>query len=240
MPDDVTADVRGVPMQEQGPRALPVEAVTALLREVRSTRNERQRVRDEAALAMLIYGGLRVQEVCDVQLRDLDLDGGVVVVRKGKGGKFRRVPLHADALPLLRRYLRVVRCPDGLPPVGSDAEREPLLLGVRGTSRTNVTPRSLQRMVARYGKRAAARLEAQAEQAPTLERAAELHWLAHRLAQVTPHTLRHSLARRMLHGGAKLTEVRAVLGHSRLDTTAQYLVANEDDLRDAIGKAGVS
>jgi len=63
------------------------------------------RARDEALLALLVYAGLRVQEVCDLQLRDLDLGSGTVTVRSGKAGKARRVPLHSDAERMLRRYV---------------------------------------------------------------------------------------------------------------------------------------
>jgi site-specific recombinase XerD len=58
-------------------------------------------------------------------------------------------------------------------------------------------------------------------------------------ARATPHTLRHSLARRLLASGANLPEVQRVLGHSRLSTIGIYLTPSEDDLRLAVGRAGV-
>jgi integrase len=69
-----------------------------------------------------------------MQLRDLDLEGGMLTVRSGKAGKARRVPLHLDAARLLRRYLELVRCPEGLPALGSDQERERLLVGIAVTT----------------------------------------------------------------------------------------------------------
>ena len=57
---------------------------------------------------------------------------------------------------------------------------------------------------------------------------------------MTPHQLRHGLARRLLTTGATLPEVQRVLGHSRLETTARYLTPSEDDLRAAIGRAGLT
>ena len=45
---------------------------------------------------------------------DLDLDGRTVTVRAGKAGKFGRVPLHAEAVSLLRRYLAARGLPDVL------------------------------------------------------------------------------------------------------------------------------
>ena len=41
-----------------------------------------------------------------------------------------------------------------------------------------------------------------------------------------PHTLRHTLATRMLENGVPLTEVADVLGHETIDTTAIYTKVN--------------
>jgi site-specific recombinase XerD len=59
------------------------------------------------------------------------------------------------------------------------------------------------------------------------------------LETVTPHMLRLSLARRMLELRAQLPEVQRVLGHSRLSTTGVYLTPSEEDLRSALGRAGL-
>ncbi len=40
--------------------------------------------------------------------------------------------------------------------------------------------------------------------------------------KATPHQLRHAFATQMLLGGAKITDVRALLGHSALETTQIY------------------
>jgi len=86
---------------------------------------------------------------------------------------------------------------------------------------------------------AAERLRLDAEREPDLVRAGVLSDLARRLMEATPHTLRHSLARRMIERGADLGEVQRVLGHSSIATTGRYLTPSEDDLREAIGWAGV-
>ena len=63
---------------------------------------------------------------------------------------------------------------------------------------------------------------------------------AEQLEKVAPHVLRHSLARRMLKNGARLPEVQRGLGYTRLSTTGIYLTPSEDDLRAALGHAGLS
>lgn len=242
--DNPIKGIEDVPSTQLSPRSLPDEAVDALLRAVRDEKDPRLRLRDEALLALLIYGGLRVQEACDAQLRDIDVAGGTIIVRSGKGGKARRLPLHSDAQRIIERYLREVRCPAGMPSIGSDLEREAFLVGMQITSvgrplSPGIKTREARQRVADLGKVAATQLRDAARRERSLERAEQLRTLAGQLDAVSPHLLRHSLARRMLKKGAQLPEVQRMLGHSRLSTTGIYLTPNEDDLRKAIERAGL-
>jgi integrase len=99
--------------------------------------------------------------------------------------------------------------------------------------------RLVQRIVSGRAREAAERLQRDAEREGDLARAGELLNLVRRLLAATPHTLRHSLARRMIERGADLGEVQHVLGHSNIATTGRYLTPREDDLREAIGRAEV-
>jgi integrase/recombinase XerC len=242
--ENPTTGIEDVPSTSLAPRSLPDQAVDALLRAARNESDLRLRLRDEAFLALLIYAGLRVQELCDVQVRDVDLAGGTVTVRSGKGRKARRLPLHSDAQRLLQRYLHEVRCPAGLPPIGSEQEREPLLVGMQVTVRERplipgIKTRVVRQRITDLGRQAAAQLREAAKRERSLERAERLKTLAQQLDVVSPHMLRHSLAKRMLNNGAQLSEVQRVLGHTRLSTTGIYLTPSEDDLRAAIGRAGI-
>ena len=234
-------DILSTPL---APRSLPDQAVDALLRAARNERDLRLRLRDEALLALLIYAGLRVQEACDVQLRDVDLAGGTVTVRSGKGGKARRLPLHPDAQCIVQRYLSEVRCPSGTPPIGSEQEREPLLVGMQVTVLERplvpgIKTRVVRQRITALGRQAAEQMRAAVRRERNLERAERLRILAELLETVSPHMLRHSLAKRMLKNGAQLPEVQRVLGHTRLSTTGMYLTPSEDDFRMAIGRAGI-
>lgn len=242
--ENPTRAIEDVPSVPLAPRSLSDQAVDALLRTVRNERDPRLRLRDEALLALLIYTGLRVQEVCDLQVRDVDLAGGTVTVRSGKGGKARRLPLHPDAQRLLQRYLHEVRCPAGLPPIGSDQEREPFLVGMQITVVgrplvPGIKPRVIRKRITDLGRQTASHLREAAKRERNLERAERLKILAQQLDDISPHVLRHSLAKRMLKNGAQLSEVQRVLGHARLSTTGVYLTPSEDDVRAALGRAGI-
>lgn len=165
--ENPASDLEDVPIDPLAPRSLPTEAVDALLGPARAEKHILLRMRNEVLLALLIYTGLRVQEACDLQLRDLDLGGRTITVRSGKAGKARRVPLHPDAERLLRRYLNVVRCPEGAPTIGSDQERERLLVGIAMTTkgqptRVGITQRVAQRVVQQLGQSAAQQLRMEA------------------------------------------------------------------------------
>ena len=64
--------------------------------------------RNAAIVAVLLHG-LRVSEVCDLELADVSLmpRRGLVIVRSGKGGVYREVPLNKDARQALQTWLDV-------------------------------------------------------------------------------------------------------------------------------------
>lgn len=62
-------------------------------------------LRDRAIVLTLYSGGLRASELCRLRLQDVDLDGSLVKVWKGKGGKDAVVPLSPDAVAAVRDYL---------------------------------------------------------------------------------------------------------------------------------------
>lgn len=98
--------------------------------------------RDWAALALMRYAGLRVAEVCVLEIADIQLAErmGMVLVRHGKGDKQRQVELNEEAVMALMAWL-------GQRPQGGEA----LFIGKRGEA---LEPRGVQRMVAEMGERA--------------------------------------------------------------------------------------
>lgn len=62
--------------------------------------------RQKAILTLIYSLGLRVGELCNLRVSDVDTDRMLVHIRQGKGRKDRYVPLAERSLPLLRCYLR--------------------------------------------------------------------------------------------------------------------------------------
>lgn len=62
-------------------------------------------LRDRAILELLYSSALRARELVQLDLTDIDLAGGVLLVRRGKGRKDRVVPIGRIAATLTRRYV---------------------------------------------------------------------------------------------------------------------------------------
>lgn len=86
------------------PRVLDVDQVNALL-EV-SPANELE-VRDLAMWELLYSSGLRVSELANINLMDMDLSARTVHVVSGKGQKARLLPLGNKAVTAIRAWLLV-------------------------------------------------------------------------------------------------------------------------------------
>ena len=75
----------------------------ALMRAVR----EGGRARDEAMIGIMLHAGLRVSEICALERVDIYISdrAGKVAVRKGKGNKYREVPLNKTIRKIISRWL---------------------------------------------------------------------------------------------------------------------------------------
>jgi site-specific recombinase XerD len=100
-----TDGVKGVPASPRSPKSLEKREVDRLIRMAERSGKKR----DLALLQVLRHTGLRVGELCDLRLADIDLSErkGTLTVRQGKGAKHRTVPLNADVRHALGVYLAV-------------------------------------------------------------------------------------------------------------------------------------
>ncbi len=172
------------------PKVLPVDEVFAIV-EMPSLKTVLG-LRDRAILEMLYGGGLRISELCGLNLLDVDRSQRIVRVM-GKGSKERLVPVNAGAVRALEAYL--ARRGELLATLKPGQDPEAMFLNFRGG---RLTPRSIARHLDAYVVQCA------------LQR------------KVSPHALRHSFATHLLGGGADVRSIQELLGHASLSTTQRY------------------
>lgn len=66
-------------------------------------------LRDRALIEVLYSTGIRLAELTGLDLDDLDPKRGLIMIRHGKGGRSRTIPIGERAVDWLGRYLRQVR-----------------------------------------------------------------------------------------------------------------------------------
>jgi integrase len=99
------------------PRKLPEYTeerdISALLKSIETKATHKKSAeRDLLIIQLALHTGLRRAELANLDVRDIHLDQGILVVRNGKGGKDAVVPLNATISELLRIYLKPSMAPD--------------------------------------------------------------------------------------------------------------------------------
>lgn len=168
----------------------------------RSTRAGR---RDATLLATLYDTAARVQELADLSVRDLRLDGPAMAALTGKGRKTRHVPLDANTTALLADYLAEQQLG------GPGNEDHPVFFNQH---RAKLSRGGIAWILRKYQARAADR--------PLTN------------AHLSPHTLRHSRAMHLYDAGVPLPYIRDILGHVDLSTTEIYARASTEAKRKAL------
>lgn len=142
-------------------------------------------LRHRVLLMMIYSAGLRVSEVCALELKDIDSDRMQVHVRQSKGRKDRYVALSSIMLRALRKYYQNER---------------PVKWLFNGKEPGNpMAPPGVQWVMREAVKKAGIRKKA------------------------TVHTLRHSYATHLLEAGLDLVTVKEQMGHTRIESTLEYL-----------------
>jgi integron integrase len=199
------------------PVALSMPEAAALLAAMQGT---------HALMAALIYGGgLRVSECCELRVKDLDFDQGLVLVRAGKGAKDRSTLLPEAGRSELRAHLRRVEAvhradrdtglagvwlPDAVERKYPNAGRELGWFWVFPSRTLSTDPRAgivRRHHVHETGIQKAVKLAAQK---------AKIH------KPVSVHTLRHSFATHLLLNGVDIRQIQEYLGHAHVETTMIY------------------
>ncbi|MBM7624128.1 tyrosine recombinase XerC [Sporohalobacter salinus] len=163
-------------------------------------------IRDLAIVKVFIHCGLRVSELVNLNLDDIDYQDESIKFY-GKGNKERYVPLHGDVIETIKKYLTYR---ETITPSNEDA-KEALFLSTRG-NRINV--RTVQKMVKKYAKKAGVR----------------------NASKITPHKLRHTFASLLYQKTKDLRVLQDLLGHSNISTTQIYTHTDKEQRKNAINE----
>jgi integrase/recombinase XerD len=198
---DPTENLESPKIRQSLPSYLRKEEVERLL-SAPST-NTPVGLRDRAMLEVLYSTGLRVSELLNLRISDLDMRMGCVRCI-GKGDKERLVPIGRKAIAAVEAYLAGAR-PKllrwGAPPPHNHV----LFLTVAGRRLSRIT---IWKILHDYGVKLGLR------------------------GRLTPHKLRHSFATHLLEGGADLRSVQLMLGHADIATTQIYTHVVEERLKE--------
>lgn len=145
-------------------------------------------IRDKAMLELLYATGIKVSELIDLTVRDINLQIGIVHLHSDK--KERIIPIYPAAVKSIADYLVNVRSAIVL-----EDNEDRLFTNMNGQP---MSRQGFWKIVKHYAESAGIKKD------------------------ITPHTLRHSFAAHLLENGAKLSDIKEMLGHSDLSSTQIY------------------
>ena len=183
---------------------------------------------EEAVMGKLLYGcGLRVLECMRLRVKDVDLSGGKVEVRGGKGDKDRVLTMPKSLVGLLEAQLKRCRVifekdrVDGVAGVylpGAYEVKNPSAgeswpwFWLFPSGNLSADPRAIGVERRHHAHEArVGRALAGAVRTVALEK------------KVTAHTLRHSFATHLVLRGVDIRSVQELLGHTDIRTTMVYI-----------------
>ena len=156
--------------------------------------------RNYAILEMMYDTGVRVSELCNLKITDIDYNDDFITIF-GKGKKERSIPLLKPLKAALMDYMNFSR--SILLAKSKDAPTDVLFLNHRGGP---LTTRGVRVVLDEITEKTAENIK------------------------VHPHMVRHSFATHLLNGGADLRSVQKLLGHVNLATTQIYTHVSREQL----------
>ena len=149
--------------------------------------------RDLAMIDLLYSTGIRVGELVNLNISDVDFEARECVVF-GKGGKERKVYFDAKSKLHLQAYLSSRVDDNEALFVTLDAPHDRLKI-----SGVEIRMRSLGRI--------------------------------NNMTRIHPHKFRRTMATRAIDKGMPIEQVQKILGHSQIDTTMQYAMVNQSNVK---------
>jgi integrase/recombinase XerD len=100
--EDVVKAIESPKIEKHLPQVLSVDEVMSILNQIDLSKP--LGLRNQALLELIYGSGLRVSELLDIEMEDIHLNQGYIMV-KGKGSKERMVPISDPAVVALRNYI---------------------------------------------------------------------------------------------------------------------------------------
>ncbi len=161
-------------------------------------------VRDRAILEVLYATGIRVSEITEANLEDINLRMGFVTC-KGEHGKARIVPMGRPAKAALEEYVYDARPKLLRKDQEKGKEERALFVNYAGD---RITRQGLWKIIKEYAKKAGIE------------------------SNITPQTLRNSFAVHMIQNGADIKSLQELLGHEDPSATQVFLSVTKSRIKD--------
>ncbi|MBC9786727.1 tyrosine-type recombinase/integrase [Heliobacterium chlorum] len=103
VPDNPAELVDRITVPQATPKWLNRNEQNTLIRAVR----QHGKIRELVMVTLMLHTGVRVQELCDIRLKDITISDrkGTLVIPNGKHSKYREIPLNVDCRRVLQRYV---------------------------------------------------------------------------------------------------------------------------------------
>lgn len=161
--------------------------------EIEKLRDHCENKRDLAMIDLLYSTGIRVGELVNLKIPDIDFEARECVVF-GKGGKERKVYFDAKAKIHLQEY------------INSRKDKNPSLFVTLDAPYDTLKISGVEIRMRRLGRRL-------------------------NLPSIHPHKFRRTMATRAIDKGMPIEQVQRILGHSQIDTTMQYAMVNQANVK---------
>ncbi|MEJ6950564.1 tyrosine-type recombinase/integrase [Natronospora cellulosivora (SeqCode)] len=165
------------------------------------------KIRDIAIIKLFLYAGLRVSELVNLNIENIDFEYKLVKFY-GKGNKERILPLHEDILKAINIYIKLDR---KKMKIKDKSDSDALFLSRQGR---RISVRSIQLMVKKYAKLAGVK----------------------NASKITPHKLRHTFASLLYYQTKDLKVLQELLGHADISTTQIYTHTDIEEKKEAINE----
>ncbi len=149
--------------------------------------------RDLAMIDLLYSTGIRVGELVNLNIDDIDFEARECVVF-GKGNKERKVYFDAKAKLHLQEY------------INARTDDNPALFVTLDSPHDRLKISGVEIRIRKLGRKL-------------------------NLTKIHPHKFRRTMATRAIDKGMPIEQVQKILGHSQIDTTMQYAMVNQNNVK---------